>query len=70
MSVRYEIQTRNETNKATVSRKLHIYCHTEWEINNRFTDAPLSDVSWSIVVMVVELACLISFVSSLLVIVF
>ena len=37
-----------------MSRKLHIYCHTEWEVST--IDAPLSDVSWSLVVMVVELA--------------
>ena len=37
-----------------MSRKLHIYCHTEWEVST--IDAPLSDVSWSLVVMVVDLA--------------
>ena len=37
-----------------MSRKLHIYCHNEQEVST--IDAPLSDVSWNLVVMVVELA--------------
>ena len=45
MSVRYEIQTRYEAkNKATVSRKLHIYCHNERELPtiDFHSDAPFT----------------------------
>ena len=37
-----------------MSRKIHIYCHNKWEVST--IDAPLGDVSWSLVVMVVDLA--------------
>ena len=36
-----------------MSRKLHIYCSNEREVST--IDAPLSDVSWSLVVMMVDL---------------
>ena len=37
-----------------MSRKLHIYCHKEREVST--IDAPLSDLSWNLVVMMVEVA--------------
>ena len=37
-----------------MSRKIHIYCYNERELST--IDAPLSDVSWNLVVMVVNLA--------------
>ena len=36
-----------------MSRKLHIYCYNKQELST--IDAPLSDVPWSLVVMVVAL---------------
>ena len=39
-----------------MSRKHHIYCSNEWE--NSTIDTPLSDVSWSLIVMVVLLGSL------------
>ena len=45
-----------------MSRKLHIYCHTEREVST--IDAPLSDVSWSLVVMVVLLGFALLLLSS------
>ena len=39
-----------------MSRKLHIYCSNERKVST--IDAPLSDVSWSLIVMVVLLGSL------------